>query len=585
MTKERNSIFAKKRKGAALIVVLGIVMVATILALAFLTRSDVELACGNNMLMRTKVDYLAESALEHARGLILNPQEISGEYFTGATGRQIETGSYYYNVTVEPNTTYSGTSRWCDYDITCQAYKQACSERIAQSNVRALLRLDPCIAYFSDTSSNRQLSSATTVYGDIFCRDDLTVYGTGVDGDVFCDSLSGSVTGQEKSVGDLALAWPNVTASDYTSNYVVQTLGSSLSGQTLGPYEPLRVCHRTGDLAITGDVNITGMLIVEGDLVISGTGNIIKAGKNVPAMLVTGDVSVENDAQIDIEGLAVIDGQMFVSVDNADVNILGALFVADGVVEMAKDSTAAERVAVVWGDPQWLPAGGQVEGALSFDGVDDYVQTGDSASALQISNDYTLSVWVKASSSQKSWAGIISKTNSSGSTNHWTLQFNSSSPKELVIYHPTNKWSTGIKISDIADQWHHIAVTRSGNIMTSYLDGNQKKSEAWSVTPGSGYGHLNIGADRTASSAYVYSGLIDDVRIYEQALLDVNDIYPPKDGLSGLISHWGLDEDGGRQIKITAAPAKTAIWYWSPTGQRTKWAQAADAFYKRIERY
>ncbi len=66
----------KKRKGVALLVVLFIVMAITILSLGFLSRSDIELACGENMILRTQMDYLAESGLEHARGLILNPQDI-----------------------------------------------------------------------------------------------------------------------------------------------------------------------------------------------------------------------------------------------------------------------------------------------------------------------------------------------------------------------------------------------------------------------------------------------------------------------------------------------------------------------------
>jgi hypothetical protein len=81
-----------------------------------------------------------------------------------------------------------------------------------------------------------------------------------------------------------------------------------------------------------------------------------------------------------------------------------------------------------------------------------------------------------------------------------------------------------------------------------------------------------------------WDGLIDDVRIYNR-VIDYNDIYPPKDGLSGLIAHYGLDEDGDRNVTITAAPAKTAIWYWTPEGIKEKWAQAQQSFYKKIERY
>ena len=68
-------------------------MVITVLALGYLSKSDVELACGANMQLKSKTDYLAESALEHAKGLILNPQEVSGEYFTGSTSQQVDSSN------------------------------------------------------------------------------------------------------------------------------------------------------------------------------------------------------------------------------------------------------------------------------------------------------------------------------------------------------------------------------------------------------------------------------------------------------------------------------------------------------------
>ena len=88
-----------KNRGSALLVVLLIVMAATILSLGFLSRSDVELACGQNMTLRTQMDYLAESGLEHARGLILNPQDVETEYWAGAVRQQLVAGSDdYYDI-------------------------------------------------------------------------------------------------------------------------------------------------------------------------------------------------------------------------------------------------------------------------------------------------------------------------------------------------------------------------------------------------------------------------------------------------------------------------------------------------------
>ncbi|MHC4124222.1 MAG: hypothetical protein ACYSSI_11660 [Planctomycetota bacterium] len=127
------------RSGAALLAVLFVIMMVTVMSLGFLTRSDVELSCGENMILHSQMDYLAESGLEHARGLILNPQDAGLEYWTGRTELQIVAGSDYYDVNVVK-------LGHCNYQIDCQAYREEGGERIGRSSLRAELRLDPSLA-------------------------------------------------------------------------------------------------------------------------------------------------------------------------------------------------------------------------------------------------------------------------------------------------------------------------------------------------------------------------------------------------------------------------------------------------------
>ena len=109
----------KSRHGVVLLVVLILIMVITVLSLGFLSRSDVELACGRNMVLREQTDYLAESGLEQAKGLILRPQDVEDEYYTGATGLQLSDGSNdFYDVFVEQDSTDH-----CNYIIDSNAYK------------------------------------------------------------------------------------------------------------------------------------------------------------------------------------------------------------------------------------------------------------------------------------------------------------------------------------------------------------------------------------------------------------------------------------------------------------------------------
>ena len=585
MIRQKMKIRNLDSRGAALLVVLFVIMAITILSLGFMARSDVELACGENMILRTQMDYLAESGLEHAKGLILNPQDVASEYWTGATAQQLAAGSEdYYDVGVVRDD--SDPTDYGNYIIDCNSYRVKNGQQMGRSSLSAQLRLDPCVALW--TGSTTVIWPGVRINGDAYCNGALQNNGV-INGDVFASALSGSIAGQRKATTDLSLAWPRVTVADFTSRYSKVTITSgSLSGVTLGPYSnPVQVCYRSGDLVLAGDVRIESMLVVVGDLTIQGDRNIIVAPKNMPALLVTGDLTIKNAAALQIDGLAVVYGHTQLGAGGANLTVLGGLFTDDGLAETAADSSSSANVGVLYNGATWQPTGGRTGGALQFDGVDDYVQTPNSLTNLQVANDYTLSVWAKPASSQKDWAGIISKCNPSGSTNHWTLQFNSGSPKRLIVYHPDNlpspkSWDTGILLSELAGAWHHIGILRSGAVMTSYLDGALRNTGAWSNTPGVGDGHLNIGVDRTATPSDVYGGLLDDVRIYNRAL-NVNEVYPPVPGLGGLIAHWKFDESGSNAA-ITAAPTKTAIVTWSEQGAVQKWGQAAGAFFRSIRR-
>ncbi|MHC4536562.1 MAG: LamG domain-containing protein [Planctomycetota bacterium] len=581
------------KRGAALLIVLFIVMVITISSLGFLSRSDVELACGQNMALRIQMDYLAESGLEHAKGLILNPQDISSEYWTGATDQQLVAGNDYYDVAVVRDD--SDPANRCNYIIDCNSYRLRNAEKIGRSNIRAELRLDPCVAFWS--GNNTTVWSGFTINGDVYCNSILVNTGT-IDGDVFANTLIGSISGKQKAVGDLSLAWPRVTVADFTSNYTTQTISSSsLSGQILGPYNPVRVCYRNGDLLLAGNVQIEGMLVVDGDLTVQGNVagiNTITAAKNLPAILVTGNLIIGDNGALEVNGLAVVDGAMQVSADAAGISILGGLFVNGGIVETTADSSGNDNTGTLYNGPTWQPSGGRTEGGLEFDGINDYVNVMDDVSLRPGNASWTISVWARPPN-QNQRAFILSKRQNlspyeqfslgiAGSDSHASL-----SGKKVVFCYIESASvceRSGYTTNDIANgDWHHIGVVadKSTDTIRIYVDGVEE-----AITVDYNFGswptidnvdNLHIGCIK---NYYYFNGVIDDVRIYNQ-VLDANDVYPPSDGLPGLVGHWKLDESGS-SITVTAAPAKTAIVVWSAVGIEEKWGQAAGAFFKSIQR-
>ncbi|PCJ55998.1 MAG: hypothetical protein COA73_13125 [Candidatus Hydrogenedentota bacterium] len=227
---------------------------------------------------------------------------------------------------------------------------------------------------------------------------------------------------------------------------------------------------------------------------------------------------------------------------------------ATGIL-FADHSASAEGAVFTNSDgDEW--GAGLRSGAASFDGVDDKAETLDGGSLI-LSGDYTISVWLNPVAKQKQWAGILSKTNTSGSQNHWTLQFDNASQRNVVMYQGTGggtKWDSGIDLADMADAWHNIIITRSGTTQESYLDGVLVKSEPFKSNPnGAAGGELHIGSDRTYTDSYVYAGQMDELRVYSRAINSTEISNLANLGCDCLEGHWKLDDGTGSSIAVDSS--------------------------------
>lgn len=568
-------------RGAALLVVLFIIMAITILSLGFMSRSDMELACGENMALRTQMDYLAESGLQHAKGLILNPQDVASEYWSGATAQQLAAGSAdYYDVNVVRDD--SDPADYCNYLIDCNSYRVKNGQQIGRSSLSAQLRLDPCIA--SWIGSTTVIWPGVRVNGDVYCNGTLENRGV-IDGDVFASALSGSITGQRKATTDLSLAWPRVTVADFTSSYSRVTITSgSLSGVTLGPYSnPVQVCYRSSNLLLAGDVRIESMLIVVGDLTIQGDRNIIVAPKNMPALLVTGDLIVKSAGGLQIEGLAVVNGDILVSAASAGVNVIGGLFTQQVLAETAADSSGNNAFAILRNGPAWQPSAGRIGGSLKFDGSDDYAEV-ENEPIFDITSGITVSAWIKVNAFDRSFQAIVTKGDNAWRIQRWSNTNRIEFACTGLLLNQYGNITGNISVND--GQWHHVAGAYDGTRMYLYIDGVLDVSLPISGSINANNYRVLIGenAQTRPSQNRCWNGWTDDVRVYNRGL-SAAEINTVKAGgaVSGLVAHWRLDE-AGSNITVTAAPTKAAIVTWSEQGAVQKWGQAAGAFFRSIRR-
>jgi hypothetical protein len=89
-------------------------------------------------------------------------------------------------------------------------------------------------------------------------------------------------------------------------------------------------------------------------------------------------------------------------------------------------------------------------------------------------------------------------------------------PKKIGWLTPKPLVSESI-ITDI--QWHHVGFVWDGSYRFLYFDGTEVAKDTTAQDPlKSATGGLHIGANKNPAEGSFFSGLIDDVRIYNVAL-------------------------------------------------------------------
>jgi hypothetical protein len=174
--------------------------------------------------------------------------------------------------------------------------------------------------------------------------------------------------------------------------------------------------------------------------------------------------------------------------------------------------TAGPYDADLHGGPVWQPSGGMEGGALQFDGTDDYVSTPfilDPAAG-----SFSVFAWVKSGARGQV---IISQNDGTGTRWLWT---DPSYGRLItwVMHPPFDPLMSGSTITD--DQWHHVGLVYDFDTLLRrlYVDG-VKVAQDTDVSGGVGSsGGLYFGAEKTLGAGTFFSGLIDDVRIYDHVL-------------------------------------------------------------------
>jgi len=176
--------------------------------------------------------------------------------------------------------------------------------------------------------------------------------------------------------------------------------------------------------------------------------------------------------------------------------------------QIAHDS-AGHHDGMLMGDPTWQVTGGAVMGALMLDGINDYVLTDFVIDPG--AGPFTVSTWVKGDT-----PGQVIISQASGE--NW-LSTDSLHGRLISSLKAPDALNSPTSITD--DRWHHVVLVCDPPYKRAlYVDGVQVASDIPTALRSSNR-ELHIGAGNNLQPGSFWSGSVDDIRIYENALAEV----------------------------------------------------------------
>jgi len=226
----------------------------------------------------------------------------------------------------------------------------------------------------------------------------------------------------------------------------------------------------------------------------------------------------ESDSVCDIGpyawGDGIVDEQdLFVLAEYLEKDVYDPTLIAHWALDETEGMAAADSVggddAMVMGNATWQPQGGKIGGALAFDGVDDFVLA-DSPVGLG-NGPFSVCVWIKDGAPGQA---IVSPQGGVG----W-LYTNPIDGSLMTDLSASAGAGTPL-FSDVVvtdGQWHRVVLVWDGTSRILCVDEEEAAREPLSEVSAPA-GKLIIGGSVSLEQGSLWSGLIDDVRIYNRVV-------------------------------------------------------------------
>ncbi|MEY2571560.1 MAG: hypothetical protein QOE63_1910, partial [Acidimicrobiaceae bacterium] len=188
--------------------------------------------------------------------------------------------------------------------------------------------------------------------------------------------------------------------------------------------------------------------------------------------------------------------------------LVGAWGFNEGSGTVANDASGKGNTGTLGGGPTWT-TGGRFGGALTFDGVNDWVTVPDSSS-LDLTGPMTLEAWVRPRA-LTAWNTVLMKE--FGTYYAYALYATDDSLVPTGWARDAVAWGTSpLPVGS----WSHLAFTYDGTITRLYVDGVLKSSMSQPFTLPNTNGPLRMGGNGIWGEWF--NGQLDDVRVYNRPL-------------------------------------------------------------------
>ena len=211
------------------------------------------------------------------------------------------------------------------------------------------------------------------------------------------------------------------------------------------------------------------------------------------------------DGVVDVQDLIVLSEYLFENVN--DLTLI-AHWALDEIESMTALDSISGNNDFIMGAPLWQPAGGKVNGALEFDGIDDCVICGTSPNPAE--GPFSIIAWIKGGSSGQVCISLPSAAD---------LLAVDAEGKLMTDLNVSNQSATTLQSEVLVTdgQWHRIGLVWDGKRRKLFVDGITVVEDTQDSVGIAGSG-LYIGVGKNFISGTYFSGLIDDVRIYNRVV-------------------------------------------------------------------